>query len=124
MRRLDLSDYGEISQLLLNFEGQPLGSYLVDVFDSALQFEIEADGPTIEAARALKDVDLSLYPAPHIAGTSDLQHLVHQTVWQHRARLGVVTNKLEPSIAFAMFSCAATIPHPIRTKTFATHSSS
>ncbi|MDQ0333050.1 hypothetical protein QFZ88_005432 [Mesorhizobium sp. YL-MeA3-2017] len=100
VRRLDLSDYGEISQLLLNFEGQPLGSYLLDVFDSALTYEIEADAPTIEAARALKDVDLSLYPAPHIAGTSDLQHLVHQTVWQHRARLGVVTNKLEPSIAF------------------------
>ncbi|WP_192355952.1 hypothetical protein [Mesorhizobium mediterraneum] len=116
VRRLDLSDYGEISQLLLNFEGQPLGSYLVDVFDSALQFEIEADSPTIEAARALKDVDLSLYPAPHIAGTSDLQHLVHQTVWQHRARLAVVTNNLEPSVAFGDVFLRRDYPAPNQDK--------
>lgn len=116
VRRLDLSDYGEISQLLLNFEGQPLGSYLVDVFDSALQFEIEADGPTIEAARALEEVDLSLYPAPHIAGTSDLQNLVHQTVWQHRARLGVATNKLEPSIAFGDVLLRRDYPVPSQDK--------
>src|SRR3546814_3431025 len=33
LRKLRLSDVGQIQQLLLSAEGEPTGSYLVDVFD-------------------------------------------------------------------------------------------
>jgi hypothetical protein len=91
VRCLDLPDYAQIRDLLVTFEGQPLGSYLLDVFDRVLQFEIEADAGTIAAAREVSKVDLTQYLAPHIAGSPDLQALVYRTVYQNPARLEVLT---------------------------------
>lgn len=89
IRRLDLADYSQIRRLLLDFEGQPIGSYLLDVFDRLLQFEIEADPQTIAAAEGLNQVDADNYPPPYIAGTPDLQELVHGCIYQHPNRLSV-----------------------------------
>src|SRR5438132_12852350 len=47
IRRLDLPDYAQIRDVLLAFEGQPLGSYLLDVFDRVLAHEIEGYEETI-----------------------------------------------------------------------------
>lgn len=88
IRRLDLADYGQIRRLLLDFEGQPIGSYLLDVFDRVLQHEIEANPETIAAAESLNAVDAKRYPPPYIAGT-DLQDLVYQCIYQHPERLAV-----------------------------------
>ena len=87
LRRLDLQDLAQIRALLLDFEGQNLGEYLLDVADRVLQHEIEDDDPTIEAARQLNKIDLSKYPAPHLAGSPDLQDLVHRMVFLHSDRL-------------------------------------
>lgn len=89
MRRLDLADYSQIRRLLLDFDGQPIGSYLLDVFDRVLQFEIEADPQTIAAAAGLNEVDADNYPPPYIAGSPDLQELVHACIYQHPNRLSV-----------------------------------
>jgi hypothetical protein len=89
IRRLDLPDYIQVRDLLLNFEGQPLGSYLLDVFDRILQHEIEGELSTIDAAEELNTIDTKEYPAPYIAGSSDLQTLVYRTIWQNPRRLKV-----------------------------------
>lgn len=89
IRRLDLADYSQIRRLLLDFEGQPIGSYLLDVFDRLLQFEIEAEAQTIAAAEGLNQVDADSYPPPYIAGTPDLQELVNGCIYQHPHRLSV-----------------------------------
>jgi len=89
IRRLDLSDYVQVRQVLLNFEGQPLGSYLLDVFDRVLQFEIEGDNATIEAADHLNSIDPDSYAVPYIAESADLQHLVYRTISQNPNRLKV-----------------------------------
>ncbi len=99
-RRLDLSDYGQIREVLLAFEGQPIGSYLLDVFDSALQYEVEADHPTIDAAELLTDIDPANYPAPHIAGSPDLQDMMARTIWHHRERLAVRTTTMNLAVGF------------------------
>lgn len=52
-RRLKLSDIGQIQQLLLEFEGEPTGSYLVDVFDRVLAHEIESEAGIIDSATTL-----------------------------------------------------------------------
>lgn len=98
--RLDLSDYAQIRDVLLAFEGQPLGSYMLDVFDRVLAHEIEGDGHTIDAAQALNEIDPSQYPAPHIAGTTDLQDLVFRTIWQNPKRLKVKTTVDEIPVGF------------------------
>ncbi|NTG16359.1 hypothetical protein G6L05_21625 [Agrobacterium rhizogenes] len=99
-RRLDLSDYGQIRDVLLAFEGQPIGSYLLDVFDSALQYEVEADLPTIEAAEKLTNIDPANYPAPHIAGSPDLQDMMARTIWHNRERLAVRSTMIDLAVGF------------------------
>lgn len=100
IRRLDLPDYAQIRDVLLAFEGQPLGSYLLDVFDRVLAHEIEGDEATIEAAEDLNLIDPALYPAPHIAGSSDLQDLVFRTIWQNPKRLKVKSTMAEMPVGF------------------------
>ena len=87
LRRLDLSDLAQVRALLLDFEGQNLGEYLLDVADRVLQHEIEDDDTTIVAALELNKIDLEKYPAPHLVGSPDLQELVHRMVFLHPDRL-------------------------------------
>lgn len=98
MRKLRLSDIGQIQQLLLNVEGEPTGSYLVDVFDRVLQHEIEREAGIINSAVALNDFSEAKHPPPFVAGSPDLQELVARLLTQNEERLrlrgslgGVVT---------------------------------
>lgn len=97
LRRLDLSDLAQIRNLLLDFEGQSLGEYMLDVADRVLQHEIEADPGTIGAALELSKVDPENYPAPHLEGSSDLQELVHRMIFQHQERLKL-SESSEPAV--------------------------
>jgi len=87
LRTLDLSDYAQIQQLLLSEEGEPTGSYMVDVFDRVLQHEVERDAAIIDAATALNGITSSAYPPPYVAGSPDLQQLVYRSLFQHSERL-------------------------------------
>ncbi|MDX0967318.1 hypothetical protein [Sinorhizobium medicae] len=87
LRTLDLSDYAQIEQLLLSEEGEPTGSYMVDIFDRVLQHEVERDAAIIDAASALNGITSSTYPPPYVAGSPDLQQLVYRSLFQHAERL-------------------------------------
>lgn len=100
LRRLDLSDLAQIRALLLDFEGERLGEYLLDVADRVLQHEIEDDDDTIAAALELNKIDLGKYPAPHLTGSLDLQDLVHRMVFLHRDRLRLSEDDGKPFLQF------------------------
>lgn len=87
MRRLKLSDIAQIQQLLLDVEGEPAGSYLVDVFDRVLQHEIERDSSIIKAAIDVNDLTGARHPPPYAAGSPQLQEVVERTLTQNRERL-------------------------------------
>jgi hypothetical protein len=87
MRRLKLSDIGQVQELLLEFEGEPPGSYLVDVFDRVLQHEVEAEKGIIDAAVALNDVTSVQHPPPYLSGSPQLQDVVRRTLAQNSKRL-------------------------------------
>ena len=93
LRRLDLPDLAQIRALLLVFSGQMLGEYLLDVADRVLQHEIEGDENTIKAALELNNIDLDKYPAPHLAGSPDLQDLVYRMFFLHSDRLHLSKKK-------------------------------
>ena len=97
---LDLSDLAQIQALLLDFEGQMLGEYLLDVADRALQYEIEAQTDTIAAAQELNRIELDKYPAPHLTGSPDLQDLVHRMIFQHVERLKLSFDGEMPTVHF------------------------
>lgn len=86
-RRLKLSDIGQIQQLLLEFEGEPTGSYLVDVFDRVLAHEIESETGIIDTATTLNAFKVNDYPAPFVAGSVELQDMVCKTLTQSAERL-------------------------------------
>ena len=100
LRRLDLSDLAQIQALLLDFEGQMLGEYLLDVADRVLQYEIEAQAGTISAAQELTNIDLTKYPTPHLAASPGLQDLVHRMIFQHAERLKLSFDGEKPKIQF------------------------
>ena len=87
IRRLELSDHAQIRQLLLSTEGEPTGSYLVDVFDAVLRHEIERESSIIDAAIALNALTDDIYPPPYLTGSRDLQDLVQRSLFQSRERL-------------------------------------
>lgn len=87
IRKLGLSDLAQIQHLLLSAEGEPMGSYLVDVFDKVLQHEIEANTSIIDTALALNGLDTSKFPAPLVAGANDLLEFVEHSLFHNRARL-------------------------------------
>lgn len=87
IRKLGLSDLAQIQHLLLSAEGEPMGSYLVDVFDKVLQHEIEANASIIDTALALNGLDTSKFPAPLVAGANDLLEFVEHSLFHNRARL-------------------------------------
>lgn len=90
IRTLDLADYAQVRQLLLSAEGEPTGSYLVDVFDRVLQHEIESEAPIIDAAIALNALTSETYPPPYVAGSRNLQDIVHRSLFQNRERLRLI----------------------------------
>ena len=100
LRRLDLPDLAQIRALLLDFEGQKLGEYLIDVADRVLQHEIEAQSSTISASQELNKIDLRKYPAPHLTGSPDLQELMHRMIFQHVERQKLSSSDDTPQIQF------------------------
>ena len=100
LRRLDLSDLAQVRALLLDFEEERLGDYLLDIADRVLQHEIEDDDDTIDAALELNKIDLTQYPAPHLTGTPDLQDLVYRMVFLHRDRLRLSEHNGKPQLQF------------------------
>jgi hypothetical protein len=99
IRRLGLSDLAQIQHLLLSAEGEPVGSYLVDVFDKVLQHEIEANASIIDTALALNDLDTSKFPAPLVPGANDLLEFVEHSLFHHRARLKL-PGAIDSSVSF------------------------
>ncbi len=87
MRGLGLSDLAQIRQLLLEFEGRPMGGYLVDVFDRVLQHEIESQSEIIDAAIELNRFDRTNSGPPYIASPMRFQEVVKRMTAQAPERL-------------------------------------
>jgi len=87
LRRLNISDFSQINQLLLQEEGESIGNYLVDTFDNVLKHEVEKETAIIDSAIALNELDLDNYPPPNVTGSPDLQALVHRLLYVGPERL-------------------------------------
>jgi hypothetical protein len=99
IRKLGLADIAQIYRLLLSTEGEPTGSYLVDVFDKVLQHEIETEQDIIDAAKELNGLKGQDFPPPHVPGATDLQNLIHRFQFQNRARLSL-PGAIDSNVAF------------------------
>ncbi|MBN9657100.1 MAG: hypothetical protein J0H49_02925 [Acidobacteria bacterium] len=99
IRRLDLTDIAQIRRMLLDAEGVSTGSYLVDVFDKAFQYELESQAAIIDAAIGLNSLNESAYPPPYLDGSKELQQLVNCALFQNHQRLRLPGSQ-ESKVAF------------------------
>lgn len=109
IRRLDLPEIAQVRQLLLDTEEAPTGAYLVDVFDRVLLHELESEAAIIDAAIALKELTTSKYPPPYVAGSRELQALVHCALFQHPQRLRLPGSESKVSFGDVMRRKASTV---------------
>jgi hypothetical protein len=99
IRKIGLAEIARIHQLLLSTEGEPPGSYLVDIFDKVLQHEIEGLEPIIDAAKVMNTLAVDGYPPPFVPGEKDLQDFVQRCLFQNPARLSLSAS-VDSKIAF------------------------
>ena len=69
-RRLDLRDYADLQNLILNAEGELIGAYLFEVFGQYFLFQLEEDGRLSSSALKLNEMKWDNYPAPHFLPAS------------------------------------------------------
>ena len=98
LHKIDLDDLQHIRTMLLRFEGLNASSYMLDVFDRVLQFEIESHSGVLDAARRLDE--LADDPAPlMIANDRDTYTVLEQTLFVNPKRRAHATGAVWP-IAF------------------------
>ena len=98
LRKIDIDDLQHIRNMLLRFEGINTSSYILDVFDRVLQYEIEAHSAVLDAAILLDEVADD--PAPlMISNDRDTYAVLEQTLFVNPKRRNHATGAEWP-IAF------------------------
>jgi hypothetical protein len=86
MRKLDLEDIAHLQALTLAGEGESVGSYLVDVMDQVVMYELEAEEGVIDAAVQLNSMTSAEFPPNAIVGSKDTLSVVRKTLFAHSNR--------------------------------------
>ena len=85
LRKIDIDDLQHIRSMLLRFEGVNTSSYMLDVFDRVLQYEIESHGAVLDAALRLDE--MADDPAPlMISNDRDTYTVLEQTLFVNPKR--------------------------------------
>jgi hypothetical protein len=85
IRKIDIDDLQHIRSMLLRFEGLNTSSYMLDVFDRVLQYEIESHGAVLDAALRLDE--MADDPAPlMISNDRDTYTVLEQTLFVNPKR--------------------------------------
>lgn len=98
LRKIDIDDLQHIRSMLLRFEGLKTSSYMLDVFDRVLQYEIESHDTVLQAALPLDE--MAEDPPPlMISNDRDTYAVLEQTLFVNPKRRAHVTGAVWP-IAF------------------------
>ena len=85
LRKIDIDDLQHIRSMLLRFEGLNTSSYMLDVFDRVLQYEIESHKAVLEAAVPLDE--MADDPPPlMISNDRDTYAVLEQTLFVNPKR--------------------------------------
>lgn len=98
LRKIDIDDLQHIRSMLLRFEGLKTSSYILDVFDRVLQYEIESHDAVLEAARRLDEMADDPPPLT-ISNDRDTYEVLERTLFVNPKRRAHVTGAVWP-VAF------------------------
>lgn len=95
LRKIDIDDLQHIRTMLLRFEGVNTSSYMLDVFDRVLQYEIEAHSEVLEAAVPLDE--MADDPPPlMISNDRDTYAILERTLFVNPNRRSHATGAVWP----------------------------
>lgn len=94
LRKIDIDDLHHIRNMLLRFEGVKTSSYMLDVFDRVLQYEIEAHKEVLDAALPLDK--LADDPPLMISNDRDTYAVLERTLYVNPMRRGHSTGAVWP----------------------------
>lgn len=98
LRKIDIDDLQHIKSMLLRFEGLNTSSYMLDIFDRVLQYEIESHSEVLDSAIRLDTMVDS--PAPlMISNDRDTYAILERTLFVSPNRRDHVTGSIWP-VAF------------------------
>ncbi|MEP5438174.1 MAG: hypothetical protein ABJQ08_16190 [Paracoccaceae bacterium] len=95
LRRIDIDDLQHTKSLLLSLEGLSTSSYMLDVFDRILQYEIESNTDVIRAASQLDKIGDDPPPLT-IAPDRDTFRLLDRTIFVNPKRRKQATGAVWP----------------------------
>lgn len=85
LRKIDIDDLQHVRHMLLRFEGLNTSTYMLDVFDRVLQYEIEEHSEVVEAANSLDRIADD--PAPLlISNDRDTYAVLEKTLYVNPKR--------------------------------------
>lgn len=86
IRTLDLPDYANTQELSLKAEEEPLGDYVLDLFDVYLHNTLEGHIELVRAAKSLNQIDLSNYPPGQFMPPEELVLMMDGTIFHNQVR--------------------------------------
>jgi hypothetical protein len=89
IRTLDLADYANMEALILEAEGEPVGDYILDLYDLHLHSVLEGDGRLVRAAKALNKIKWADYPPAQFMPSPELIGIMDGALFHNQVRTDV-----------------------------------
>lgn len=86
IRTLDLADYGNTRTLILDAEEEPIGDYVLDLYDLHLHSILEGDAALVRAAKALNLIKWDAYTPAQFMPTPGLVAMMDGAAFQNQTR--------------------------------------
>ena len=86
VRTLDLADYANTQALTLEAEGEPLGDYVLDLFDVHLHSTLEGHADLVRKAKALNLIEFADYPPGQFMPPEAVVSMMDGAMFQNQVR--------------------------------------
>ena len=89
IRRVDLPDYVNVGELVLKAEGEPLGDYILDLYDLHFHAVLEGNEALVRTARALNEIGPANYPPPQFMPSPETDDMMDGALLENEVRTRV-----------------------------------
>jgi len=110
IRRLDLPDYANLDELVLEAEDEPLGDYVLDLYDLHFHAVLEGNETLVRTTRSLSSISWADYPPPQFMPTTEVEDMMDGALFENEARTRVETEAGEPPRLGDVFLAPQPIP--------------
>ena len=89
IRSLDLSDYANMQALILEAEGDPVGDYIIDLFDMHLHNVLEGDDELERTANEINTIEWAEYPPAQFMPSPEVIEIMDGAIFYNKVRTGI-----------------------------------